>query len=185
MRWVAAWLLSTRSAICIGSVAGTIRRISRAALSSRMVMSSGFDKEHGFESFYLTNTETGQRINLDFEAKTPTYSVDVYIGEKHDIDPGGVYCWRRDGGSVKWVNINDWAAWVASMGAARYATRSPAYVVIDRWFVRLDIVVNDVLFAKWIAETEPQGDGVELIQLSMGQLFDLHNKLREEACASN
>ena len=56
MRWVAAWLLSTSSAICSGSVAGTIRRISRAALSSRMVMSSGWSVLIGFLSRSSTLT---------------------------------------------------------------------------------------------------------------------------------
>lgn len=118
---------------------------------SWIVMSSGFDSENGFEEFYLVNTKTGQRIQLDFEPKEPNWQDEVYIEENPALDTNAIYCWHRNGETVEWFNFKEYVV----VGKYAILKSSPLYVVIDKWMVRIELVADPVRFAKWVETVEP------------------------------
>ena len=118
---------------------------------SWVVMSAGFDRENGFEDFYLVNTKTGQRIQLDFEPKEPEWQDDVYIAEDPMFDTTAIYCWIRNGAMVEWFNFKEYVV----VGKYPILKASPLYVVIDKWMVRIELVADPVRFAKWVETVEP------------------------------
>lgn len=142
---------------------------------SWMVMTSGFDSVNGHEDFYLVNTRTGQRLHLDFEAKTPRYEEDVYISENHGLSVGQAYVWYRNYEEVNWVTYLDALSADPEFDKEKVI---PIYVIAGKRFVRMDIVVDDAKFADWIQRNEPEPADLEQLTRFMTSYKTTYAELR-------
>ncbi len=122
-----------------------------------MLMHSGFSDENGHEDMYLVNTVTGQRLFLEFQAKRPTFEQAVYIGEEPKLNQEVLYSWVRSYDKAEWYSLSDISRVIT---AHRNYKGAPLYVVVDKWFVLLSVVMDNELLAEFIAAYEPAPESI-------------------------